>query len=43
VKLTHWPLHGLRLRTPRLELRLPGLEELDALAQLSADGVHDAG
>jgi RimJ/RimL family protein N-acetyltransferase len=43
VKVTHWPLHGLRLRTPRLELRLPGLEELDALAQLSADGVHDPG
>lgn len=39
--MTHWPLHGLRLRTPRLELRLPGLDELDALAQLSADGVHD--
>ncbi|MDQ2875948.1 MAG: GNAT family N-acetyltransferase [Actinomycetota bacterium] len=43
MKVTHWPLHGLRLRTPRLELRLPGLEELDALAQLSADGVHDPG
>jgi RimJ/RimL family protein N-acetyltransferase len=43
VKLTHWPLQGLRLRTPRLELRLPGLEELDALAQLAADGVHDPG
>jgi RimJ/RimL family protein N-acetyltransferase len=43
MTLTHWPLHGLRLRTPRLELRLPGLEELDALAQLSADGVHDPG
>jgi len=39
--MTHWPLQGLRLRTPRLELRLPGLAELDALAQLSADGVHD--
>ena len=43
MTLTHWPLHGLRLRTPRLELRLPGLEELDALAQLSAEGVHDPG
>jgi RimJ/RimL family protein N-acetyltransferase len=43
MKVTHWPLHGLRLRTPRLELRLPGLEELEALAQLSADGVHDPG
>jgi RimJ/RimL family protein N-acetyltransferase len=43
MNVTHWPLHGLRLRTPRLELRLPGLEELDALARLSADGVHDPG
>jgi RimJ/RimL family protein N-acetyltransferase len=43
MKLTHWPLQGLRLRTPRLELRLPGLAELDALAQLAADGVHDPG
>jgi RimJ/RimL family protein N-acetyltransferase len=41
VKMVHWPLYGLRLRTPRLELRLPALEELDALAQLSAEGVHD--
>jgi RimJ/RimL family protein N-acetyltransferase len=36
-----WPLHGLRLRTPRLELRLPTLSELDALADLAALGVHD--
>ena len=41
--MTHWPLYGLRLRTPRLELRLPALAELDALAQLSAEGVHDPG
>jgi RimJ/RimL family protein N-acetyltransferase len=34
-------LYGLRLRTPRLELRLPLLEELDALAELAALGVHD--
>src|SRR5262245_21327530 len=37
----HWPLFDLRLRTPRLELRLPTLAELDALAQLSTEGVHD--
>jgi RimJ/RimL family protein N-acetyltransferase len=43
VTITNWPLYGLRLRTPRLELRLPGLEELDALAQLAAEGVHDPG
>ncbi|MER6360296.1 GNAT family N-acetyltransferase [Kitasatospora sp. NPDC001527] len=39
--LTHWPLTGLRLTTPRLELRLPGPEELAALASLAAEGVHD--
>lgn len=39
--MTHWPLYGLRLRTPRLELRLPDLDELDALGRLSAEGVHD--
>ncbi len=37
----HFPLVGLRLTTPRLELRLPSLEELGALADLAADGVHD--
>lgn len=41
MKVAHWPLYGLRLRTPGLELRLPRLAELDALAQLSAEGVHD--
>ncbi len=39
--MVHWPLYGLRLRTPRLELRLPALAELDALAGLSTEGVHD--
>ena len=37
----HWPLTGLRLRTPRLELRWPTLSDLDELAALAADGVHD--
>ncbi|WKN14872.1 GNAT family N-acetyltransferase [Streptomyces sp. JUS-F4] len=37
----HWPLYGLRLRTPRLELRLPCLDLLDELASVAADGVHD--
>jgi len=41
MDVAHWPLYGLRLRTPRLELRLPVLEELGALAQLSTQGVHD--
>ena len=41
MTLTHWPLTGLRLRTPRLEMRLPTLAELDELASLAADGIHD--
>jgi RimJ/RimL family protein N-acetyltransferase len=36
-----WPLSQLRLRTPRLELRLPSEADLDALASLAAAGVHD--
>lgn len=34
------PLYGLRLRTPRLELRLGSHEELVALARLAERGVH---
>jgi RimJ/RimL family protein N-acetyltransferase len=37
----HWPLLGLRLVTPRLELRLPREAELAALADLAAGGIHD--
>src|SRR5260370_730920 len=37
----YWPLAGLRLRTPDLELRWPTLADLDGLAALAADGVHD--
>jgi RimJ/RimL family protein N-acetyltransferase len=37
----HWPLFGLRLRTPRLELRVPDLDDLGALADLAGAGVHD--
>lgn len=36
-----WPLFGLVLRTPRLELRLPSLEQLAALGELAGEGVHD--
>ncbi|MFF8774084.1 GNAT family N-acetyltransferase [Kitasatospora sp. NPDC015120] len=39
--MSQWPLAGLRLTTPRLELRLPNPDELAALASLAADGVHD--
>jgi RimJ/RimL family protein N-acetyltransferase len=38
-----WPTYALRIRTPRLCLRLPGLEELAALAELAARGVHQPG
>ncbi|MEU7689275.1 GNAT family N-acetyltransferase [Microbispora hainanensis] len=41
--MRHWPLLALRLTTPRLELRLPGLDDLDALADRAAEGVHDSG
>jgi RimJ/RimL family protein N-acetyltransferase len=37
----HYPLLALRLTTPRLELRLPTSEELSALADLAAGGIHD--
>ncbi|MGV9325809.1 GNAT family N-acetyltransferase [Streptosporangium sandarakinum] len=37
----HWPLFKLRLTTPRLELRLPTLEDLDQLADRAAEGIHD--
>lgn len=37
----HFPLLGLRVRTPRLELRLPTPEQLGALADLAAEGIHD--
>ncbi|MEO3825900.1 GNAT family protein [Actinomadura sp. B10D3] len=37
---TYWPLRGLRLTTPALELRLPTEEELAELADLAAHGVH---
>ncbi|XVQ86327.1 GNAT family N-acetyltransferase [Microbispora siamensis] len=41
--MRHWPLFALRLTTPRLELRLPGLDDLDALADRAAGDVHDPG
>jgi RimJ/RimL family protein N-acetyltransferase len=37
----YFPQIGLRVTTPRLELRLPDPEELAALAGLAADGIHD--
>ena len=40
-RMRYWPLFDLRLHTPRLELRVPGLADLEALADLAAEGVHD--
>jgi RimJ/RimL family protein N-acetyltransferase len=37
----YWPLQGLRLTTPRLELRLATDVELGELADLAALGIHD--
>jgi RimJ/RimL family protein N-acetyltransferase len=41
--IDHWPLLGLRLTTPRLELRVPSGEELGDLADLAAEGMHQPG
>lgn len=38
---TIWPLFGLRVRTPRLELRYPDDDDLAELADAAAAGVHD--
>ncbi|GAA3122212.1 GNAT family N-acetyltransferase [Streptosporangium carneum] len=39
--MRNWPLFRLRLTTPRLELRLPSLDDLDDLGDRAAEGVHD--
>ncbi|MFJ8741200.1 GNAT family N-acetyltransferase [Embleya sp. NPDC127516] len=36
----HWPVFGLRLTTPRLELRAASQEDLVALVELAELGVH---
>ncbi|MFJ9776417.1 GNAT family N-acetyltransferase [Kitasatospora sp. NPDC101157] len=36
----YWPLAGLRVTTPRLELRVPTQDELGEVADLAARGVH---
>jgi RimJ/RimL family protein N-acetyltransferase len=38
-----WPLFGLRVRTPRLELRYPDDDLCLALAELALGGVHPVG
>lgn len=37
----HWPLFGLRVRTPRLELRYPDDEIVHALSEVAAAGIHE--
>lgn len=37
----HWPLFGLRITTPSLELRTPTDADLAALVELVKDGIHD--
>jgi len=37
----YWPLFDLRIRTSRVEIRLPNDDDLVALARLAAKGVHD--
>ncbi|MER5207825.1 GNAT family N-acetyltransferase [Streptomyces sp. NPDC002825] len=39
----HWPLMALRVRSPRLELRLPSEEELAEVADVAARGVTSPG
>lgn len=43
VLADHWPTFALRIHTPRLVLRLPDGDELAALADLAASGVHRPG
>jgi RimJ/RimL family protein N-acetyltransferase len=36
-----WPLFGLVVRTPRLEIRLPREDEFNALLAVIEEGIHD--
>jgi RimJ/RimL family protein N-acetyltransferase len=38
---TYWPLFGLKVQTPRVELRYPDDDDAVALAELAARGIHD--
>jgi RimJ/RimL family protein N-acetyltransferase len=39
----HWPFFGLRVSTPRVELRYPDDELCAALAEVAVRGVHEPG
>ncbi len=38
--MAYWPIQEIRIRTARLELRLPDPEMLEALATLAEQGIH---
>jgi RimJ/RimL family protein N-acetyltransferase len=38
---THWPLFGLSVTTPRVQLRYPDDDACAALADVAAGGIHD--
>ncbi|SDH75379.1 GNAT family N-acetyltransferase [Nonomuraea jiangxiensis] len=39
--MRNWPLFDLSITTPRLQLRLPSLTDLDELGDRAAEGVHE--
>ncbi|MGA4990680.1 GNAT family N-acetyltransferase [Nonomuraea bangladeshensis] len=41
--MRNWPFFNLSITTPRLELRVPSLEDLDELGDRAAEGVHEDG
>jgi RimJ/RimL family protein N-acetyltransferase len=42
ISAAWWPLFDLRIRTPRLELRLPTDDDLEDVVRLVAGGIHPA-
>lgn len=41
--IDQWPLFGLRVRTPRLELCYPNDQQVAELAELAVQGIHQPG
>lgn len=41
--MRHWPLTELSITTPRLVLRYPSLDDLDALGDRATEGIHEEG
>jgi RimJ/RimL family protein N-acetyltransferase len=41
MRSEHWPLFDLIVRTPRVELHYPNDDDVHALAELAARGIHD--